>query len=169
MKNSIFLPFLLLGFILSPTNINAVCSPALVNKMENSFAELNAEDIINYDRKQIETKLCRKLKLKERIALKVLKRKLKKKIGKTVTQVSPTNDKTEGEDKAMKGVVMGLVGLIIPGAGIFGLILSIEALIAIKRHPENEKGIGLAIGGIILGIMGVIIFFYVAWLLIRFA
>ncbi len=78
MKKIITLLFILSSFILLPTTIEAVSSPTPANEIENSFLGLNAEDIINYDRKEIETKIGRKLKWKERIALRVLKKKAKK-------------------------------------------------------------------------------------------
>lgn len=68
------------------------------------------------------------------------------------------------------GVVGLAVGLL---AGITGIVLSAIALKRIKKSPEKPKGRGLAIAGLILGILDVtmtlLIFIAVLFALIGFA
>ncbi len=156
MKKLITLLFILSGFILLPTAVTAVGSPTQAKKVENSFLGLNAEDIINYDRKELESKIGRKLKLKEKVALKFLKRKLKKEIKKKSAQA---NEETKTENLAIAGFVLGLLSLfLLPIIGsILAIIFSSKALKRMKQNPETSSMRGLAKAGLIIGIVGLVL------------
>jgi len=85
MKN-VFLLTVLIGFFVNSLSASIALSPNLIrtekSKINNAgiFDKqlLTAEDIINSDRKTIETKIGKKLSFKERIVLGLVKHELKK-------------------------------------------------------------------------------------------
>lgn len=98
--------------------------------------------------KEIEKLTGRKLKLKEKIALKIYQLKLKKEL--------KAKEKGETKSKGQTAFILGLVGigvLLIPYVSIAAIPLAILAIvIGSKAKKENPKD-GKAQTGIILGIV----------------
>ena len=70
----------------------------------------------------------------------------------------PEQRKTNGT--ATAGFVLSLLGFLCCGPllGVPGLILSIVALTQINKNPQTEGGKGLAIAGIVIGVISIIAF-----------
>ena len=163
MKNIIIL-FFLLAFILTFINSGyAVVVPKTFESQVEPVFVLRAEDIMNYNRKEIEAKIGRKFKFKERLALKIVKKKLKK--------GNEKSTKTKSHKQAITGFVFSLIGLlgfwfVIPIIfSILGLIFSFIALKKIKKQSE-KNGKDLALAGVILGFVGIALF--IPWIIILF-
>ncbi|MGM9986974.1 MAG: DUF4190 domain-containing protein [Bacillaceae bacterium] len=66
---------------------------------------------------------------------------------------------TRTNNKAVIGLVLGILSILIPGIGgvlsIIGIVVSIIATKEIKR--TNENGRGLAVAGLICSIVGILI------------
>ncbi len=124
MKN-VFLLAVLISFFVNSSSASVAFNPNHLNtgnsKIQNSgiFDKqlFTAEDIINSDRKTIETKIGKKLSFKERIVLGIVKHQLKKaeKKGKLAEAWKETSGDT-GSDLiigVVLGVLLGLIGVLI--------------------------------------------------------
>ena len=102
----------------------------------------------------MEQEIGRKLTFKEKMALKVVKRKMKR-------SAQAKADERETEGFAILGFIAGLASIFIFGIiirillGILGIVFGGIALSNIKKAPETKRGKGLAILGLILGILGI--------------
>jgi len=107
----------------------------------------------DFSKTKVEDLLGRKLTLGEKLALPLIKKKLAKGVS-AAGAVRQGN--TDG--MAIAGFVTGLVSIFIFGIilGILGIVFSSLALKRIKREPDTRSGKGLAIAGLILGLVGVI-------------
>ena len=154
MKNVSILAIAIFSFLSFPTNLNAIVSPVSQKAAVRSVYELGVDDIINLDRKSLQNKMGRKLTFKERISLRLVKRKLRKNVNLTPDEAA-TQVETNG--LAIAGFVLGLLSIFIAGIilGLLGVIFSMTALNKIKRNP-NMGGKGLAIAGLILGLIGLV-------------
>ncbi len=142
---------LVLGIFLSFSSDLSAMVASTQTKVTSLF-ELGTNDLIELDRKALQQKIGRKLKLKERIALRFVKKKLKKH---SEWSGMEAKEATVTDGFAIAGFVIGLLSLFIAGI-IFGLmatIFSVLALDRIRRNP-NLGGRGLAIAGFILGLVG---------------
>ena len=136
---------LLLFFTLNVTFAQAAVAapPAAVAPTQTlSAAELT--------RDAVEAKLGRKLKFKERIALSVVRGKVKRAERR---QAKPRGGSTDG--LAIASFVLGVLGLFLLFPAIPALILGIISLGRYERQ-EYYTGKGLAIAGVIMG--GLVIF-----------
>jgi uncharacterized protein DUF4190 len=95
----------------------------------------------------------KKLSFKERLILKLFKKKRKNKN-------SQKKEKEKYDGMALSGFILGLAGILIPGLGILGLIFSLKGLKRFKTKSYNKRGEKLAKIGIALGIIGIIISTY---------
>ncbi|MEM9897560.1 MAG: DUF4190 domain-containing protein [Bacteroidota bacterium] len=111
---------------------------------------VNLEDTFN--RKQIESKLGRKLKLKERLALRILKKKAKKASKRTVQDVP----KKIGFPLA--SILCAIVGIFFARVilGAAAMIFGFVGLTRARKYPDTHGGKGLAIIGIIVGAVAMI-------------
>ncbi len=123
----------------------------------NIFAPLEVADLAKMSRKQVERKLDRKLKFKERLTFKVMKRYAKR-----MDRLGTDEDACAMlEKKAKAGVLFGILGLIIAGL-IFGILAIINGSKAKKYARENptcpdaKKRGNQGTVGIILGILDII-------------
>ncbi len=107
------------------------------------------------DRLQLESQLGRKLSFSERIALIVLKAKIKKS-EKKVQKYNPENPEKITDGFAITGFVMGILSLIIFGIpfGILAIFFSTISLGRIKKFDGLYNGKGLAVAGLVMGIVG---------------
>ncbi len=132
-------------------------------------APVNTEDhtgilqqTIPLDRAELETQLGRKLKLKERIALSMLKSKIRhaEKRGHTI---SGEYYQSSTEGFAIAGFVIGIVSILLLNLlfGILAIIFSAISLRKIRKYDGLYKGRGLAIAGLVMGIVAVAL-----WLLV---
>ena len=125
---------------------------------KNCESEILAPSSIDLsDRKQFESQLGRKLKLKERIALSFLKSDIKKNTKKAHQANTPEGGSTT-DGFAIAGFELGLVSLFIAGIplGILAIVFSAISLGRIQKSKGSLKGKGFAIAGLVLGIVGVV-------------
>jgi len=134
------------------TNLKAVGTTAHSHKTVSSIFDLPAEDILKKDKKQLETQIGRKLQLKEKVALVFAKRKMKKSIAKH-GEANYEEGKTHG--LAIASLVLGIVGFFFAGfvLGILAIIFGAISLKKIKRSGGFLNGKGMAIAGLVLGII----------------
>lgn len=129
-----------------------------VQDEKNCESEILAPPSIDLsDRKQVESQLGRKLKLKERIALSFLKSDIKKN-GKKAHQANTPEGGSKTDGFAIAGFVLGLVSLFFAGIllGILAIIFSAISLGRIQNSGGALNGKGFAIAGLVLGIVGVV-------------
>jgi hypothetical protein len=153
MSRIVILSYLVIVCVfLSPFRVNAAIESSANN---NPFAKSSSKFLLNVEKDQPTVSIDRKLSFKEKIALKVLKRKLKKA---SKVKKSDAADQTQMDGLAIAGFVTGLVGLFVFGIilGAIAVVFSAIALKRIKREPEKRSGRGLAIAGLVLGIVGVV-------------
>ena len=143
--------FSIFSFSTDLSGIAVVVSPQVE---VHSVYELSTDDILSLDRHALQQKIGRKLKFKERIALKMVKRKLKKN-----AKLTPDEAKAElgTSGMAVASFVLGLLSLFVAGIilGVLAIIFSAIALNKIRENP-GMGGKGLAIAGLVLGIVGVV-------------
>jgi hypothetical protein len=151
MKNQHFLHLLLATSLLfSAYRADAFRDAAPLSKTPDySVFELSRETLIQKDKAALELEICRKLTFKEKIALKSVKRKLK---NNPELDGLRAHSQVETENLAKAGFTFGLLGLVFFPLSIAAIIFSSRALRRMKRSPEKEKGKGLAVAGLILGI-----------------
>lgn len=154
----LFLLALLLAVLICHNPTSAAVTtviPEYKPEIANSFkpAITPAEEYISRLKiKDVQKLLGRKLKLKEKIALKFYQWKLKKK---------KEIDGDKAEDKGTTSMILGISGLaslFIPYAGIAAIPLAILAIIfgnqAKKLDPKNKKAkTGVILGWITLGLI----------------
>lgn len=154
MSRIVILSYLVIVCILlSPFGVNAAIES---RASTNSFAKSPSESLLSVEKGQPTVSIdSRELSFKEKIALKVLKRKLKK--ASKVKKLDAA-DQTQMDGLAIAGFVTGIVGLFVFGIilGALAVVFSAIALKRIKREPEKRSGRGLAIAGLVLGIIGVV-------------
>ncbi len=159
--NKLITIYLLTLILIIPNLGKAVIPHDHEVKSNISLNILSADDLVNLGKKEIEQKIGRKLKLKEKITFRLIKAKLKKLEYHTPNQ-SNKSLKTDGFAIAgLSTSLAGFLGLIVFSgllAILFGLALgiisvtfSIIALKRIKLKPELRKGKFLAIVGLFLG------------------
>ena len=164
----LFLPFLfLMG--LSFSSFGAIATPSTIAKKkakkESAFKQISTEEIFTMPKKDIEAKIGRKLKVKEKLALLIVRKAVKK--AKKKQRKAAGNENLLGilslsfgaaslfsmllffGGSGGGGVIFGFFGGIL--FGIAGLTLGIISLK--KGEPKN----GLSIAGIILGATSIFI------------
>ena len=153
-KNVMLYCILFCCLLLIGNNITAVPSVTTSQKVESVF-ELSPKDIIQLNKVQLENRIGRKLSFKEKIALKLVKKKLKKR--KDLTS-EKAYEQTRIHGLAVAGFVTGLVSIFFAGIilGVLSVVFSGIALGKIKQSPDTFSGKGLAIAGLILGLIGAI-------------
>jgi len=140
---------LLLGLTLTPGSSGAaIVTPPV--------AELSAlhkpETFVELDRAEMEQLLGRRMKLKERIAFGMAKRRVARQLARQDQEgAAPT---TNG--MAVAGFVCGIVGLFVFGIVLGPLAIVFSAIGLSKSNKEGRPLRGLAIAGLVLGIVGVI-------------
>ncbi|MDB4728340.1 DUF4190 domain-containing protein [Saprospiraceae bacterium] len=127
----------------------------------NSPITLDEQNLSNLKKENFQGKTGRKLTFKEKIALKILKKKLKKNSKHKGNRVL-NEPKTDG--MAIASFICSLAS-VIPFIGILGpflgIIFGIIALGRINKAPQFIKGKGFAIAGIVIGgvtiLLGIIV------------
>jgi hypothetical protein len=123
-----------------------------------------SETSLVLDRATLEESLARKLSLKERLAVKLLNKCLKKQSEYKQAGVSKEGRRYGGSSKSLAiiGFVLGLVSIL----GVFGfpytvivavpaIVIGIIALSKARNSPGQYSGKGLAIAGIVLGALAI--------------
>ena len=160
----IMLLFCSLFFLTIPNQTSAVVvKPAVEETINNSdctlsiFAPIQLSELPNMSRKDVEKKLNRRLKFKERMALRQLKRHAKRMDGLEFTE----DECALLEKRSKASMLFGILGLIILGV-IFGVIAIAAGAKANKLSKANptcpdaqKKGKKGRIG-IVLGIIDII-------------
>ena len=166
--------FILLTIFLTSSELAAVNRTMLNQNLDQrSVFELSTESLMKKNKVGLETELGRKLTFQEKISLTVVKKKMRKNKNFSGTQVY---GEVKTDPFAIGGFVTGVVGLllIIPSiffawfavpaiiCSILGIVLSSVGLHRLKGVSLNQKGKGLAIVGLITGIMGFLFWSYIA-------
>lgn len=109
--------------------------------------------ISTFSKTQIEQRLGRKLTLKEKIGIVIVKKQIKK------YKKNGTSDFVPMDGFAIAGFILSVVSFFILGIplGILGVILSGVGYGRVNRSGGKLKGRGLAMAGIILGLLGLLI------------
>ncbi len=136
-------------------------APTVTGLFLQDGQSMTADDFLKLTPKQIEESTGEKLGIKERLALRYAQSKIKKEIKKghvaRDTEFDLNNVAAEGgmTGMAVAGFVCSLVGIFIAGIllGTLGIIFSAIALGKIKK--TGKRGRGLAIAGLIIGIVAV--------------
>jgi len=121
------------------------------------FAPLQLSDLPNMSRKEVERKLNRRLKFKERITLRQLKRHAKRMNGLEFND----DDCALLEKRSKASVLFGILGLIIAGIifGVIAISAGSKAVKLAKANPDcpdaEAKGKKGRVG-IILGVIDII-------------
>jgi len=121
------------------------------------FAPIQLSELPNMSRKEVEQKLNRRLKFKERMAFRQLRRHAKRMDGLEFNN----DDCALLEKRAKAGVLFGILGLIIAGL-IFGVVAIAAGSKAVKLAkanpdcPDAEKNRKKGSAGIILGVIDII-------------
>lgn len=141
------------------TNLGAVGSTLNSQKVVASVFDLPVEDILQKDTKALEIQAGRKLSIKEKTALFFTKRKMKK--------AANTNEKVEFEEEkthglAIASLVCGIVGFVLMGFVVLGVLAIIFGAISLKKIRRSGgflTGRGMAIAGLVLGIVALAFIF----------
>lgn len=162
--NFFILLFTSLVFLGIPTpGLSVVGTPSIEETTKTTgctleiFAPLQLSDLPNMKRKEVEKKLNRRLKFKERMTLRLLKRHAKRMGG-----LEFNDDQCALlEKRAKAGVLFGILGLFILGFifGFIAIIAGAKARKLAKEHPDcpdAEKNLKKGTAGIILGVIDII-------------
>ncbi|MGB4847419.1 MAG: DUF4190 domain-containing protein [Saprospiraceae bacterium] len=165
MKLKFFLPFLVMT-LFHPDSGYANYTPVPINTEDHTGILQQTNPL---DRAQIESQLGRKLKFKERIALSILKSKIRhaeKKGHAFPSEYSQSS--TEGF--AIAGFVIGIVSVLLISLlfGILAIVFSAISLSKIRKYDGLYKGRGLATAGLVMGIVAVSLWVLVISLALAF-
>ncbi|MEP6794931.1 MAG: DUF4190 domain-containing protein [Saprospiraceae bacterium] len=127
------------------------------------------QQTIPLDRAKIESQIGRKLKLKERIALSILKSKIRH-AEKRGHALPAENYQSTTEGFAIAGFVIGIVSVLLISLlfGILAIIFSAISLRKIRKYDGLYKGRGLATAGLVMGIVAVSLWVLVISLALAF-
>ena len=154
-----------LVFLLSALSASAavgVVSPAATEAVVPTQAgALSAAELT---REAVEAKVGRKLKLKERIALSVMRGKVKRQQRRAARGKVARGGPVDG--LAVASLVCGILGLILFFPAIPALVLGIISLGRFNRDPQYRTGKGMAIAGIVLGGLVTFLFLLIVGILI---
>ena len=161
MNKSISISFFMILFLLIPKLGKTVVVPTETTKKERSEVNLTAEDLLKLTNKELEAKIGRKLKFKEKIAFRILKKRLKKQANKKPGDLKMQPLAIWGLSFSIASVLFSLLILLTGGIGLIlalicgtlGIVFSSIALRKITRDPEKLKGKGMALTGMIMGIV----------------
>lgn len=132
-----------------------------------SIIDLQANDILTLPNSKLESILGRKLSIKDKLSLKLIKQKLRKQPSLS-TKDAQENVKFDG--MAITGFVLGILSLFLgPLASIPAIIFSAIGLNRIKHNPNPREGRGLALAGLIIGIVYTALFLLIIGLIFAFS
>lgn len=132
----------------------AVPPPIQFKEDVNKMVKVDTTTTIHQlNQRAVTKKVGQKLKLKEKIALAILKKKLRKK---------QKQKKQKTDEFAITGFILGILSIVLPGLGILAIVFSNIGLKRIEREPEKRKGKEMAKAGKALGIIFTIISFLAA-------
>ncbi len=155
MKTTVQLLSVFICIFIFTTSSSAFVHAPKVNSAVEQSQTITNNDLVDLSRKELETKMGRKLKFGERIAIGIVKRKLKQE-RKRAGNNEPGEVKMDG--LGIAGFVCGVVGIFTFGLlSILAIVFSAIALGRINRDPERIRGKGLAIAGLVLGVLSVLL------------
>ena len=163
---------MLIAFLFGPQQASAVVKGSLSKQKTGYYLDISPEDLLNKSVRTLHKESGKTFTLKERIVLRVLKGQLKK--------ADPNNLEAAYEEAKMNifailGVSAGVFAIPLSLLPFFGLlfgpmaiVLSAMGLRRIKKSEGKERGRGLAITGLVLGIVAAImgllwIWFALSW------
>ena len=161
MKKTLPLVGFLILFLSIPYFGNSVVVPSKAEQPGASVNNLTATDLLTLDKKELESKIGRKLKFKEKLAIRIIKRKLKKQASKNANQQKTEPKAVLGFVFSTLGFIASLIALVSSGYGVlfavaFGILGLIFSAIGLRKTTKGEspkKGKGLALAGMIIGIV----------------
>jgi hypothetical protein len=115
------------------------------------YPTLTAEEFITLDRREVEDRLGRKLKWRERLAFRSTQRQVKYRL-----ENPDQDDYGQSNGYAIAGFVCAVVGIFIFGIilGTLGIVFSAIGLS--RSNNRGYRGRGLAIAGLVCGIVAVV-------------
>lgn len=148
-------PFYAAHAVVAPSGAEA---PVNSENCTISFlAPLGWNDIATMHRKEIEQQLGKKLKLKERMVLKIAQRKLRR-------METPIQGDVcyEMERKAANSVTLGLIGIFVAQVviGIIAIVTGLKAKALAKKEPnckEASKTKSKGTTGVLLGVLDLLV------------
>ena len=159
--------FMLIAFLFGPQQASAVVKGSLSKQKTDYYLDISPEELYNKSVRTLHKESGKTFTLKERMVLRALKNKLKK--------ADPNNLEAAYEEAEMNifailGVSAGVVAVpisIMPFLGLlFGpiaMILSLIGLQKIKKSEGKERGRGLSITGLLLGIVALVLGLLWVW------
>ena len=141
------------SFIFSVQNYAAVITAPHSN--ETIQSQHNNRLTKALDKADLEKQLGRKLKLKEKIALRLFKKSAQRNKN---TAISANENAVKMDGLAIAGFVCGVVGIFFAGIilGILAIVFGGVSLARIKQKPDTRKGKGFAIAAMVLGIVAIV-------------
>lgn len=152
-------------FMLLPNTVAAEVHPPIVEEVNETdgcilslFAPLRLSDLPDMKRKEVEKAVGRKLKFKERMTLRTLRRHANAIKGLDLT----AEDCALMEKKSKGGVLFGILGFFILGLvfGIVAIVLGVKARKLAKANPdcdESESALKRGTTAIVLGILALVV------------
>jgi len=165
MKQKLYFPFFLVLFFFHSSVYGVHSHEAIVCEQD----ETTPQQFIPLDRVQLESQLGIKLKFKERIALSILKAKVKKS-EKKAQNANAEDYYAVTDGFAIAGFVLGILSLLVFGIlfGILAIIFSAISLGRIRKFDGLYKGRSLATAGLVMGIIAVALSILVLVLVLAF-
>lgn len=142
-------------FLCFSTTLEAINSTTNSQNSITSVFDLPMKDVLEKDKASLENQIGRKLTFREKIALKSVKKRLKKGEFEN-TQAAYNESRVHG--LAVASMVCGIIGLFIFGI-ILGTLATIFGAISISKIKKSGgflRGKGMAIAGLIMGIVGLV-------------
>jgi thiol:disulfide interchange protein len=131
----------------------SVTSPAAVEEAATADAlgSVTLEDLSHLSRQDIEARIGRKLRVSERVAVGILKRKAKRAAKQAARAAEGDGSETDGF--AIAALVLGILSLL--SGIVLGVLAIVFGIIAKRRIQEDPslKGEGMAQAGFIMGIV----------------
>lgn len=129
----------------------SVSAPVAVEEAATADAlgTVTLEDLSDLSRQEIEARIGRKLRMSERVAVSILKRKAKR----AAKKAAHGDEPGETDGFAIAALVLGILSLIT--GVLLGILAIVFGVIAKRRIEENPSlgGEGMAKAGLIMGII----------------
>ena len=150
---------MLFAFLVGPQRASAVLKGNLSKEKTDYYLDISPEDLLNKSVRTLHKESGRTFSLRERLTLRLLKNKLKKK---KYTDLNIAYEEAEMNVFAVVGFSLAILSILgfslsfpvlIPASIIFSAI----ALYQIKKSSEEVRGKKLAKAGLTLGILSLVI------------
>ena len=152
---------MLIAFLFGPQQASAVVKGSLSKQKTDYYLDISPEDLYNKSVRTLHKESSKTFTLKERIVLRVLKNQLKKadpnNLGAAYNEARMNIFAVLGLISSLGALPLSLIPIVGFLASTIAIILNIIGLKQIKRSEGKERGRGLAIAGLVLGILAGIV------------